>query len=237
MAPRCVKLNFCKENSTNLLIGWNGTTTKDGHYMPRVVQPNGSDFGRTYLFNTSSNWLMTSNVFLWQGLLGLLRLQEDRAEIEMGLLWVLTWLTSRRGLCRQFPTICPGPPQYRHRLFAQRRYFSTCDNGPRRRVISNSIGVGNSIKHGFDTCGGLATTEAYVSVGQKRNICWCSERRSNKRLSHCTARLIASVRDFGSSWEVRSKSFTSLRRPWQNWSINASSSHGISHAKRRKSTA
>ena len=75
----------------------------------------------------------------------------------MGLSWVLTWLTFCLGLCGQFTIICPGPPQYRHRLFAQRRYFSTCDNGPRRRVISNSIGVGNSIKHGFDTCGGLET--------------------------------------------------------------------------------
>ena len=40
------------------------TSTRDGCYMPRVVQPNGSDFGRTYSFNTSSNWLKTSNVFL-----------------------------------------------------------------------------------------------------------------------------------------------------------------------------
>ena len=52
--------------------------------MPRTVQSNGSDFGQTYSFNTSSNWLKTSNVFLWQGLLGLLGLQEGGEEIEMG---------------------------------------------------------------------------------------------------------------------------------------------------------
>ena len=83
----------------------------------------------------------------------------------MGLSWVLTWLTCRRGLCGQFIAICPGPPQYRHRRFARRRCFSASDNGPRCHVVSISIGVGPSIKLGFDTCGVLATTEAYVSVG------------------------------------------------------------------------
>ena len=42
---------------------------------------------------------------------------------------------------------------------------------------------------------------------------WRFECRSNKQLSHHTARLIAFVRDLGSSWNVRSKSFTSLRSP------------------------
>ena len=79
--------------------------------MLRVVQPNGSDFGRTYSFNTSSNWLKTSKEFLWQGLLGLLGLREGGAEIEMGYSWALTWLTCCLGLCGQVKAICPGPPQ------------------------------------------------------------------------------------------------------------------------------
>ena len=89
----------------------NGTTTRDGGYMPRAFQSNGSDFGQTYSFNTSSNWLKTSNVFLWQGLLGLLGLREGGAEIEMGLSWALTWLTCRRGLYGQFTIMCLKPPQ------------------------------------------------------------------------------------------------------------------------------
>ena len=85
-----------------------------------------------------------------------------------------------RGLCGQFTTICLGPPQYTHRGFARHRCFSTSNNGPRCRVVSISIGVGPSIKLGFDTCGGLATIEAYVSVGRKRNICWRSEMEGKK---------------------------------------------------------
>ena len=50
----------------------------------------------------------------------------------------------------------------------------------------------------------------------------------NSRLSHHNAQLKSSIIDFGSSWEVKGKSFTSLSSVWWIWSINASSSQGIS---------
>ena len=60
---------------------------------------------------------------------------------------------------------------------------------------------------------------------------------SNRRLSHCTTRVIAFVSDFGSSGKVRSKSFTSLRRLEQNCFIRSGSSQWISLAMRQKLVA
>ena len=51
--------------------------------------------------------------------------------------------------------MCPGPPQYKHRRFARRRCFSSSDNGPRRSVISISMGVGISIGAGLRVCLGV----------------------------------------------------------------------------------
>ena len=118
--------------------------------------------------------------------------------------------------------MCPGPPQYKHRRFARRRCFSASDRGPRCRATSISIGVGPLIGVVWGVWLGIwgveATIEAYVCsvLGLEAYACWRSERRSNRRLSHRTALLIASVSDFGSSWKVRSKSFTSLRKPYLN---------------------
>jgi hypothetical protein len=66
--------------------------------------------------------------------------------------------------------IRPGPPQYRHRRVVQCCCFLGSDNGPSRRVVSISIWVGPSIELGRDTCGRVATTEAYVCSSPKRNV-------------------------------------------------------------------
>ena len=89
-----------------------------------------------------------------------LMLLEVTIELDAWFSWVLTWYTWRLGLCGQFTNICLGPPQYRHRRCARRRYFSASDNDPRRCVNSISIGVRPSLVMGIETCGGVATTEA-----------------------------------------------------------------------------
>ena len=63
-------------------------------------------------------------------------------EIDLGLVLTTTWFTCILGLWGQFTAICHGPQQYRHRRFARLRWSSSSDNGPRRRVVLISIGVG-----------------------------------------------------------------------------------------------
>ena len=58
--------------------------------------------------------------------------------------------------------MCPGPLQYKHRRFARRRCFSSSDNGPRRWVISISMGVGLSIGAGL---------RVFLGVGAGLYIC------------------------------------------------------------------
>ena len=50
--------------------------------------------------------------------------------------------------------------------------------------------------------------------------CYHSKRHPKSQLPHRTAQLFASVSDFNSFGNVRSKSFTSLRSPNGNYSIN-----------------
>ena len=139
-------------------LGRNGTNTRDRLYRSRIVQPNGSYFGWTYLFNSSSNLLKTSNLFERVGLWGLFALFGRDRLVRLFSIW-FTW---HFGLLGQFIAICPGPPQYKHRRFAQRLCFSSSDNGPCLCVASISIGVGTSIGVILDDCleSGLAATDA-----------------------------------------------------------------------------
>jgi hypothetical protein len=95
-------------------------------------------------------------------------------------------------------------------------------------VMSISIGLGPSliVWIGFD--GGAPTIQAYIWSPLVRKNCCRFERHSNSRLSHHIALLIAFLSDLGSSWKVKNKSFTSLRSPYRNESINTTSSQGIS---------
>ena len=60
--------------------------------------------------------------------------------------------------------ICPGPPQYNHKWFARHSGFSSSNNGPRRWVISVSMGVGLSIGTGLRVCLGVGAG-LYVCLG------------------------------------------------------------------------
>ena len=75
----------------------------------------------------------------------LLRLSGTPRETDSDLVLLVQaviWFTCLFGLWGQFTAICPGPLQYKHSRFALRRCFSSSDSGPRRRVVSISIGVG-----------------------------------------------------------------------------------------------
>ena len=60
--------------------------------------------------------------------------------------------------------ICLGPPQYKHRWLVRRLFFSSSDNGPRRWVMSISMGVGLSIGTGLRVCLGVGAG-LYVCLG------------------------------------------------------------------------
>ena len=102
-----------------------------------------------------------------------------------------------------FSSICCGPPQYKHRRFAQHLHFLASDNGPCTCAALISIGMGLFTKMGLSACigvvDGATTTKVYTLPGLC-DICWCLEHRSSTRLSHHMAQVIACVKDI---WNQR----------------------------------
>ena len=86
----CAYLDYDWENIIDLL-GQNATITRNWLKRPMIVQPNGSNFGWTDLFTSSSSWLNASNLFIIVGLPKLLL--DDSIKLDSGLLIVMILFT------------------------------------------------------------------------------------------------------------------------------------------------
>ena len=96
-------------------------------------------------------------------LLGLQKWPDDKKQVY---LWHSLCFLDALVYPENFSNICLGPPQYKHKWFAQHRHFLALDNGPCMCAVLISIGMGLFTKMGLSTCigviDGATTTKVYV---------------------------------------------------------------------------